>query len=181
MKRILGMTFAALLFVSPAMAGIGEGDSELGFDFGQTAYDDNVMDEKGTAFAIRGGHFLTPMFEVEGQYLNSSEETSILGTNVDTTMQLLMVNGLFNFHPREDIVPYVLVGLGRASLDVNVAGISFDDDSIAYQFGGGSRFYFGESKRAAFRFDVTFVNEDTFNQSSTHTNVTGGFTWKLGR
>ena len=135
------------------------------------------MDETGTTFALRGGHFLTPMIEIEGQYLNSSEEAS----GIDTTMQLLMVNGLFNFHPREDIVPYLLVGVGRASLDIDIGGVSFDDDSMAYQFGGGSRFYFGESKRAAFRFDLTFVNEDTFSQSSTHTNVTGGFTWKLGR
>ena len=177
MKRILGMAFVALLFVSPAMAGIGEGDTELGIDIGQTAYDSSVMDETGTTFALRGGHFLTPMFEVEGQYINSSEEAS----GIDTTMQLLMVNGLFNFHPREDIVPYLLVGLGRASLDVDVAGLSFEDDSMAYQFGGGSRFYFGESKRAAFRFDLTFVSADNFNQSATHTNVTGGFTWKLGR
>ena len=181
MKSILGIAFAALLFVSPAMAGIGEGDTEIGFDFGQTAYDDAVMDETGTTFAIRGGHLLTPMIEVEGQYLNSSENASVLGTSVDTTMQLLMVNGLFNFHPTDDIVPYVLVGLGRASLDIDVAGVSFDDDSMAYQFGGGSRFYFGAAKRSAFRFDLTFVNEDTFSQSSTHTNVTGGFTWKLGR
>ncbi len=181
MKRILGIAFAALLFASPAIAGIGEGDTELGIDFGQTAYDDSLMDETGTTFALRGGHFLTPMIEIEGQYLNSSEEASISGTSVDTTMQLLMVNGLFNFHPREDIVPYLLVGVGRASLDIDIGGVSFDDDSMAYQFGGGSRFYFGESKRAAFRFDLTFVNEDTFSQSSTHTNVTGGFTWKLGR
>ena len=60
-------------------------------------------------------------------------------------------------------------------------GLSVDDSGVAYQVGGGSRFFFGESKRAAFRLDVALVSEDSFDDSSTHTNITGGFTWKLGR
>jgi hypothetical protein len=59
--------------------------------------------------------------------------------------------------------------------------VSVDDSSTAYQFGGGSRFFFGKEKKMAARVEVSWINEDTFDESSTHTNIVGGLTWRLGR
>jgi hypothetical protein len=52
---------------------------------------------------------------------------------------------------------------------------------MAYQIGGGSRFFFGKTKRAALRFDLSLVTEEAGETSNTHTSVAGGFTWRLGK
>jgi len=46
--------------------------------------------------------------------------------------------------------------------------------------GGGTRIYFGKTKRAAFRADLSLLKETTFDDSSTLTTLTAGVTWKLG-
>ncbi len=181
MKRILCASIVVLFaFTVPALAGIGEGNGEVGFDYGSTNYDSNTGIDSSDSLAIRGGYFVSQLFEVEGQFINSDESTDISGTNVDTSMNLFMVNGVFNFHPRPEIVPYVLVGVGMADLQVDVPGLSQSDSAMAYQIGAGTRFFFGKSKRAAFRVDISRVTEETFNNNSTHTNFSGGFTFRLG-
>ncbi len=177
MKMILSVVMVAFFaFTAPVLAGIDEGDGEIGFDYGTTDYDSNTGLDSSDSLSLRGGYFMTRMFEIEGQFINSDEST--FGGNVD--MDFLMVNGVFNFRPREEIIPYFRVGLGRANVEVSGPGFNVDDSSLAYQFGGGTRFFFGKSKRAAIRLDLSFVNEDTFDQSSTHTTFAGGFTWRLG-
>lgn len=181
MKKIFSVAVVALLALTvPALAGIDEGNGELGFDYGNTDYDSNTGMDSGDSLSLRGGYFMTKMFEIEGQYITADDETSVLGTSVETDMDLLMVNGVFNFHPREQITPYFRVGLGRANLEIRSPILNVDDSSMAYQFGGGSRFFFGKEKRAAIRVDLSFVNEDTFDESSTHTTLSGGFSWRLG-
>jgi opacity protein-like surface antigen len=181
MKRVLAVAmFVVFGLATPALAGMSEGDTEIGGGYGSTDVDsDNGIDSM-EHFTVRGGHQLNRMFEIEGQFATASDESSILGTNVDSSMNLYMVNGLWNFRSGNDVNPYFLVGLGMADVEVEMGGLSVDDTSVAYQIGGGSRFFFGESKRAAFRLDVSLVTEDSFDESSTHTNITGGFTWKLG-
>ena len=183
MKKILSVVMVACFaLVMPALAGIDEGNGEIGFDYGNTDYDNNTGMDSSDSLSLRGGYFMTRMFEVEGQFVNADDSTTTFGTTVNTDMNLLMVNGVFNFHPREEITPYFRVGLGRADLQVSTPLVgSVDDSSMAYQMGGGSRFFFGKSKRTAFRVDLSWVTEDTFDQSSTHTTFAGGFTWRLGR
>ena len=177
MKKILSIVMVAFFaMIVPALAGIDEGNGEIGFDYGNTNYDSNTGLDSSDSLSLRGGYFMTRMFEIEGQFINSDEST--FGGNVD--MDFLMVNGVFNFRPREEIIPYFRVGLGRANVEVSAPGFNVDDSSVAYQFGGGSRFFFGKTKRAAFRVDLSFVTEDTFDQSSTHTTFAGGFSWRLG-
>ncbi len=177
MKKILSAVVVAFfVFTVPALAGIDEGNGEIGFDYGNTDYDDNTGLGSSDSLSLRGGYFMTRMFEVEGQFISSDEST--FGADVD--MNFLMVNGVFNFHPTDEIVPFFMVGVGRANVDVSAPGFNQDDSSLAYQFGGGSRFFFGKSKRAAIRVDLSWVNEDTFDQSSTHATFAGGFSWRLG-
>ena len=66
-------------------------------------------------------------------------------------MGAFLVNGVFNFHPSEIVVPYALVGVGRvAVLDLRTSSDSgFDEDGPAFQVAGGVRLFFGKSKRAA--------------------------------
>jgi hypothetical protein len=137
--------------------------------------------ESSNDLSLRGGYFMTRMFEIEGQFINT--DTEITGTGGDAEMNLLMVNGVFNFHPTETIIPYFLVGIGRADLEATGTP---GDSGMAYQFGGGTRWFFGKTQRAALRFDLSFVNEDTDPDptnsagNKTHTTVAAGFSWRLG-
>lgn len=176
MKKILSaMVVAFFLLAVPAVAGIDEGNGEIGFNYGNTNYDSETNVDSSTDLSLRGGYFMTRMFEIEGQFINT--DADIEGSSADAEMNLLMVNGVFNFHPRDNIVPYFMVGLGRA--DMETGGAS--DDSMAYQFGGGTRWFFGKAQRAALRFDLALVNEDTGTTGNkTHTSVAAGFSWRLG-
>ena len=170
----------ALLVATPAVAGIGEENGEIGFDFGFTEFDSNVTDDSGVVVNFRGGYHFTELFQLEGQVGCSVAEEF----GVDVSLCYLFANGVFNFHPaNENIVPYFLVGIGQVNLEFeNVPLIgTVDDDDIAYQLAGGSRFFFGASKRVAFRAELSVLSEDTFNTSSTHVNFVGGFTWVLGQ
>jgi len=89
---------------------------------------------------------------------------------------------VFNFHPsNKSIVPYVLGGIGAATLTFDLdPGPKTDDSGVAYQVAGGSRFFFGMKKRVAVRVEVSVIRENTFDTNSQHIGVTGGFTWRLG-
>lgn len=188
MKRILCVAiFAALVLGAPAFAagsGSTSGDSkgEIGFGVGQSDVgSDSTGVDTAQFIGVRGGYHINNQFQVEGMFSSSSEGGDLAGTTTDTTMRVLMVNGVMNFHPRKkELVPYVMAGIGRADVEVESAGVTGSDDSIAYQVGGGTRIFFGKTKRTAFRADLSFLRETTFNDSSTITTVTAGVTWKLG-
>ncbi len=188
MKKILCFAvFAALALGAPSFAAgsgsnSGGNTGEIGFGIGQSDVgSDSTGVDTAQFIGVRGGYHFNEQFQVEGMFSSSSEDGDLAGTTVDTTMRVLMVNGVMNFHPRKkDLVPYVLAGVGRADVEVQAGGVTGSDDSIAYQVGGGTRIFFGKTKRAAFRADLSFLRETTFNDSSTITSVTAGVTWKLG-
>ncbi|HXH28675.1 MAG TPA: porin family protein [Candidatus Polarisedimenticolia bacterium] len=181
MKRMFCLAVVVLSVIAvPSFAANAKGSAELGFDYGNTQLDSNTGFDSASSLAVRGGYFFNPMFEVEGQIAHTSQDTTSAGVNVDGKSRLYMVNGVFNFYPKDELTPYVMAGVGVADNQVEALGQTVSDSSVAYQVGAGSRFYFGKSKRTAFRVDVSLVNESTFDQSSTHTNYSGGFTWKIG-
>jgi opacity protein-like surface antigen len=182
MKKILTVAFVALFaFSVPALAGIGQGNGEVGFDYGSTDYDSDTGLDSSDSLSLRGGYFMTNLFQIEGQYQTADSTTDDLGVDVDASTDILMVNGVFNFHPKKDITPYVLAGVGRADVSVDTVGFSESDSGMAYQIGAGSRFFFGKSKRAAFRIDLSRISQDTFEESTTNTTFAGGFTWRIGK
>jgi len=170
----------ALMLSTPAMASLEQGNTEVALDFGMTELDSNTFDQTGLTMGFRGGYLFTDLFELEGQFSSTSADDSVAGIDMDLDATTLFVNGLFNFRPTEEIVPYVLVGIGTTDVDIEVAGFKVDDSATATQIGFGSRFYFGQEKKVAVRVEVAFVNEDTFDADSTHTNILGSLSWKLG-
>ena len=181
MQRILVLGLAVvLLWVSPVPAGIGAGNGEIGFDFGFTNYDSNTSEDDAGHLPFRGGYFMTDLFQIEGELAASVARTETPQGDIDTILRTILVNMVFNFHPSDHIVPYVLGGIGHANLEFDGFGQSIDDDSFAYQIAGGSRFFFGKKKRVAVRVELGFLGEETFNASSTHTSLTAGFTWRIG-
>ena len=182
MKHILSLiAVLALMVSSPALASLGKGNSEVGVDLGMTQFDDNTFDNTGLTMGVRGGYHFTDLFELEGQIASTSADDQVGGIDVDLNARSLFVNGVFNFHPTQNIIPYVLVGLGSTDVEVDISGLGkVDDSATATQAGFGSRFFFGQNKKVGVRVEVSFLNEDTFDESSTHTNILGSLTWKLG-
>ena len=72
-SRLL-LLFPCLLaiLVSPAAAGIGQGNGEIGFDLGFMDFDSNINAETGGRFVIRGGYHFTNLFQLEGQILSAN-------------------------------------------------------------------------------------------------------------
>jgi len=181
MKHMISLFAVLVMMVStPALASLGQGSTEVGVDLGRTNFDSNTFDEAGLTMGVRGGYHFTDLFELEGQIASSSADDTIAGLDVDLDATTVLVNGVFNFHPTQNIVPYVLVGIGTTDVKVDISGLKVDDSSTATQAGFGSRFFFGQSKKVGVRVEVSFLNEDTFDESSTHTNILGSLTWKLG-
>ncbi len=188
MKRILCFAmFVVLALGAPALAANKSANTsantgEIGFEVAQADVNSNSTGTDSAQFlGVRGGYHLNDQFQVEGQIASSSENGDIAGTSVDTTMRLYMVNGVMNFHPRnKEFMPYVMAGIGRADVSVDVSGTSASDNGVAYQIGGGTRIFFGKTKTMAFRADLALLKENTFSDSTTFTTVSAGITWKLG-
>jgi opacity protein-like surface antigen len=181
MKRAITLLAVVILaFSAPAFAALGPGNGEIGFNYGSTQLDSDTGFDSATSLAVRGGYFFNRNFEIEGQLASSSEDTEVLGTNVDGKFRMYMVNGVYNFQTPKEIVPYVLAGVGMMDTTVEDSTGSISDNSTAYQLGAGSRFFFGKTKKTAFRFDVSMIQASTFDETSTHTNVSAGFSWRLG-
>lgn len=182
MKRIVILGLLMLLaFSAPAMAGIGRGNGEIGFDFGYAKFDKNVTDKNGGAFSFRGGYHFTKLFELEGQLGGLATHDDQL--DEDISLSTIFVNGVFNFHSQSgNIVPYVLAGAGQARLEFKIGGFSTDDNGAAYHAAGGCRFFFGQNKKVAFRIEADFIRAKPFDTTSNHRRyVFGGFTWRIGR
>ena len=185
MKKLLYVMAVMVLASVPALAAtqqgtIQEGNGELGVDVGSTNMDSDTGFDSGTSLAVRGGYFFNPAWELEGQFASASDSVDELGTTVDGTFRTYMVNGVYNFKTPKAIVPYLLAGVGMADAEIEANGLSTSDNATAFQVGGGSRFYFGKEKRAALRIDITMIQQQ-FDTTINNTNISAGFTWRLGK
>jgi opacity protein-like surface antigen len=178
-KYLLTGVLASFICSAPIDAGIGKGNGEIGFDFGFAQVDDEITDDSGGRFSFRGGYFFSDLFQLEGQS-TAIIVSEVEGTNVDITLSMFFVNAVFNFRPNEQLVPYALAGFGSANLEFS-NGASIDDDSGAWQVAVGSRFFFGKSRRPSVRVELSYLSEDTFDESSSHVTAVVGFSWRLGR
>jgi len=187
MKRLLTvLVIAALAAVTPALAGIGRHNGEIGFDFGYADFDQDLSDTNGARVTIRGGFHFCDWFQIEGEDVGMASSSSSGPVKVDTTIGAFFVNGVFNFHPGGgSVVPYVLGGVGLATIRLDFNPGKADDTGSASQFAVGSRFFFGRNKRAAFRLEAGVMHHKTSNliitsQTFTEKSLTAGFTWRLG-
>lgn len=183
-KSLLLLLCLLVFFACPVDAGIGEGNGEIGFDFGFIDFDSNINSETGGRLTFRGGYHFSDLFQLEGMIIAAN--VSDFGRHgyylQNTSMGAFLVNAVFNFHPSPNVVPYVLAGVGRVGiLDLSTGtAAGFDEDGPAIQAAGGVRLFFGDSKRAAVRIELSFLGDRTFDEDSVHTSLTVGFTWRLG-
>ena len=180
---LIGVT--AALFTAPVNAQdtqqMQAGDWEVGFGIGGTQFDSDLSDDSDTELRneIRGGYFLTDMFELEGQIQRSDAA-------FDSTLDTAMLNAVFNLPTSRQVVPYVLVGAGAARLDDFdwdfLPGEDVDADGgegLAYQAALGTRLFFRENGTVAARLEVSSLWEDTLDDTHRHTSYTAGLIWRI--
>ena len=137
MRRLMPVTLClALLGAAPAAwAGLDAKNGGLGFDLGYTHFDSDVSDKGAARFNFRGGYCFTKLFELEGQGAGMASQDSGGIVDLYTVLSIDFVNAVFNFHPsNKSIVPYVLGGIGAATLTFDLdPGPKTDDSGVAYQ------------------------------------------------
>ena len=181
-RLLLVVSCLAFLCITPALAGLDAGNGEIGFDVGYAHLDPDVAaTSDGGRFTFRGGYCFTKLFELEGQGTGiSSKKTG--SVDVTTGIGINFVDAVFNFHPAsKGIVPYVLGGLGYGTMRIDLdPGGSDDDSGGAWQIAAGSRFFFGGTKRVAVRVEAALVGIDAFDEKTTNSSFSAGFTWRIG-
>jgi outer membrane protein with beta-barrel domain len=164
-----------------ARAEIGAQDVEIGVDYGLQRFDPGLLGETGGRWSVRGGRHETDLLQWEGQVSRGRVETTPLpGAERSVTLSQALVNLVINFHPRAEVVPYVLLGLGLAKTEIEAVGLSSSDTATGYQFGGGGRFFFGKGSAVALRVELLIVGADAFEHSYFHPSIGAGLTFRIG-
>lgn len=175
----------ALLFacaLTPALAGIGERNGEIGFEYALARFDSDLLGRTGGRWSVRAGRLETRSLQWEGQVTRARvDDEPLPGAARKVTLTLAVANVIFNFRPRKDIVPYVLAGVGLARLEIEAAGLTSDDTETGYQVAGGGRFFFGDRSPVALRLELSILGSDGFEHSYFHPSVAAGLTFRLGR
>ena len=175
-----GLSKAALFILVLALSTVGSASAQnwtIGFAVGSSNLSDNDADLDFRS-EVRGGYYFTPRFALEGQLTRA---TGIL----DSTMDTLMVNAIFELRPGQAFSPYLLAGAGAARVE-DYHFLSTDptvsSDGAAFQAAIGGRYYFGEERRMGVQVELSRLaeNTDVFGFDG-HTSLTAGMTWKLGR
>jgi hypothetical protein len=181
LKTVSILAFLLALLATPATQAqnLDAGDWELGIGVGITNLDVDLEDDQADRFEIRGGRHFRRGIQLEGQLIDLSADSD----GADITLDLFMVNGVFNWGLKnKKIVPYTLIGIGTSNFEVDPReGESVDDSSFAIQTGIGSRFFFSDRGRTALRVELSLLSEDGFDGGADHLSFTVGLTWRLGR
>jgi len=155
------------LMIAPAAADTRKGGGDVGIDLGLISFDSDVTDNTGVHLGIRAGYMATDLFQIEGQFGWS--------THNDVDLVTGFANGVFNFRSGRRVMPYFLVGVGGARLDLG----DLDDTGIAVQTAGGVK-TFGEKGRVGLRLELGAMGIDTFDDETVHWTLSGGFVFDLG-
>ncbi len=185
-NRIAGWRAAALVLVllalaAPASADLQAGNGEIGVEIGFTELN-FVDDSNEVRWGIRGGYLFNRVFELEGQLWSTSGDVSDVGQVAgDVTFTSFFVNAVFNTHfqERRTIVPYGLIGAGYLDANVDTENVGFDDSSLAFQVGLGSRFFFGKGSNLALRAEISALLENTFSTHTEHLSFSVGLMWRI--
>jgi outer membrane protein with beta-barrel domain len=178
----LAAVLPACVPATPVLAGIGDGNGEIGVDYGRQRIDSDLMGGTGTSWSLRAGVHHTDLLQWEVQVLRSRLDEELL-PDVDrkVTLELALVNVVFNFRARRKIVPYGLMGFGIAKTRLEAVGLTTDDTEAGYQIGGGTRVFFGDRSAAALRVEIAILGGDAFEHSYFHPSIAAGLTFRLGR
>lgn len=154
-KALCSAAVLALLALgtSPAAAQNRARTGEFGIHGGYIFFDTDLDDH--ASFGATLGINATDHVEIEFQFDRVSTQFSAVPVNVDINYYAL--GFLWNFHPGGDVmgphVPYLTVGGGTTNVDVQ--GVSNEDDFDFWYVGGGYRYFWNE--HWGFRWDARAI------------------------
>jgi len=164
-------TFATpLIQVTADFAGPGRG--EYGMDLIALGQDTEVNQSTAYGLRHRGGYHFNERFQLEALVdasLNESLCTSAI-----------LVAGVVHFRPQRKVEPYLALGMGQASRDVETPEMSVNDSGLAGHLMAGGRFFFTQDRVVALRVEAGLLAEDTFDTTTTHPTFAMGMTWRMG-
>ena len=158
------------------------GAGEIGADFALTRLDSDLTDVRGDRYALRGGLRFSPRLQWEGEITRATvREDLIPGAEKRVTFALALVNLVVNFHPRKNVDPYLLAGIGLGQMKLEAIGLSSRETATAYQIAGGSRFFFGGHDRVAVRIEASLLANEGFDERYVHATLGAGLTFSVGK
>ena len=139
----LGVSAAfAAPYVSGNVGAVWLEDTDIGDDFGDVSFDTGF----GITAAIGNAYENGLRGEVEFGYRTSDidEFDSDFGSrsiNGDVSTISLMINGYYDFMPKETICPFIGAGIGYANVEGDIDELGSEDDNVfAYQVAAGVAF-----------------------------------------
>lgn len=92
----------------------------------------------------------------------------------------ILVAGAVHFRPQRKIEPYLALGLGQASREVETPPPDTIDSGLAGHLMTGGRFFFTQKRVIALRVEAGLLVEETFDTATTHPSFAIGMTWRMG-
>jgi outer membrane protein with beta-barrel domain len=151
----------------------GPGNGEYGFDVIAIGRDTAINQSTAYGLRVRGGYHFNERFQIEGLAGGAIDNESLCAATI-------LVAGSFTFRPRHKVEPYVLLGAGQATREIETPAGDTDDSGLAAHAMVGSRFFFTQTHVVALRVEAGLEVEDTFDTTSTHPTLALGITWRMG-
>jgi outer membrane autotransporter protein len=142
MKKLIAVT---LLSSAAAMAAVtasanSAGSSYVGVLASHYSYEESGYSEElnPTGLTLRGGHFLTDNFAVEGRLGTGLNDDTVSGTNVDVELDQVVGVYAVGHLPVSDVFSfYGLLGFSYAEATLSVPGASVSGDDDGFSYGAG--------------------------------------------
>ena len=158
-------------------AGQWYGRLEIGHSDVEVEVDDLSADDTDTAYGLRGGHYFTPQFAVEGFY-SILGDRSIEGVSYDMDAAGLGVVGKKNFGA--DNTGFFIAGragVQSVNTKLSAAGVSLRDRSTKPYFGVGAGYDFDHNNGLSLNYD--YNKGDLFNADVTAQSLTLGYEYRF--
>jgi len=157
--------FASNVYAGPYFSGnLGIGlIDDLSVSDGVDTLDFSFDPGFGASVAFGHAYNTGARAELEFSYLKSDvDEVTLVGEGSaslggDGTLMTMMLNGYYDFMPTQFISPFLGAGIGYANADLEILGMSEDDDVFAYQAIAGAAFTLTDQ----LKFDIQYRYFDT--------------------
>jgi hypothetical protein len=160
-----------VLEVAADFAGPGRG--EYGLDVIALGRDTEINESLAYGLRHRGGYHFNDRFQLEAVVEGFLDDESQCAAAI-------LLAGAVHFRPQRKVEPYLALGIGQASRDVEVDLVDVNDSGLAGHLMAGGRFFFTQQRVIALRVEAGLLVEDTFDTTTTHPSFSIGMTWRMG-
>lgn len=151
----------------------GPGRGEYGIDVIALGRDSEVNESPAYGIRHRGGYHFNERFQLEALIDGALDHDGLCSS-------ALLVAGVVHFRPQRRVEPYLALGMGQASREIETPATDEIDSGLAGHFMTGGRFFFTHERVVALRVEAGLLLENTFDVTTTHPSFAIGMTWRMG-